>query len=144
MRNRLKHFQALAGLFAFKTLKDGKGNELVVYRDSAIEDLTGFSDYADINDKTAFEALENHVHLLYGIKRKEFKPLIAIGNDLGKALLASLKFDFPYKKFVVYVTIDTGEDFIIRFHQKWEGETPYMNPEDLKKQQTTKVIMFHG
>jgi len=144
MRNRLKHFQALAGLFAFKTLKDGKGNEYVVYQDSAIEDLTGLSDYADIEDKTGFEALENHVHLLYGIKRIEYKPLIAIGSDLAKALLASLKYNFPEKIFIVYVCVHIGEDFIIRFHQKWEGESFYMNPDDFNSEKDVRVIMFQG
>lgn len=136
--NRLKNFQTLTGLFTFKILTDEKGNEYILYRSSTIEDLTG------IEDKTAFEALENHVHLLDNIKRKEFKPLSAIGSDLAKALLASLKYNFPDKKFVVYVTVHIGEDFIIRFHQQWEGEPIYMNPDDFNSKKDVKVIMLQG
>ena len=137
MRNRLNHFQALAGLFAFKTILDEKGNEYVVYLDSAVENLTG------IEDKTVFEALENHVHLLDNIKPKEFEPLISIGSDLGKALLASLKFKYPDKRFFVYVTINS-DSFIIRFHQRWEGESPYINPDDFMNHKTEKIIRFQA
>ncbi|MCL2495013.1 MAG: hypothetical protein FWE98_05080 [Oscillospiraceae bacterium] len=86
----LKHLQTLANLFAFKTLTDGKGNEYVVYRNSTI-DLTGFSDFADLKDKIGFEAVENHVHLLFGVKCREFDPLLAIGSDLANALLADVR-----------------------------------------------------
>jgi len=117
---------------------DEKGNEYVVCRGSVCKSLTG------IDDKTAFEALENHVHLLDCINQKEAKQLESIGFDLGKALLASLKFTYPDKNFYVFVTIHIGGSFIIRFHQKWEGEPAYINPDDFKNHKKEKIIMFQG
>ena len=118
---RLDYFKAIAELFAFKTIADDMGNEYVLYQNSAIDSISG------IEDKTAFEALENHVHLLERVKPSEFDFLAEIGANLGRALLASLKFTFPEKSFFVFVTISSGDSFIIRFHQKWENEVPYID-----------------
>ena len=134
---RLDYFKAIAELFAFKTIMDDTGNEYVVYQNSTIDHISG------IDDKTAFEALENHVHLLDRVKASEFDSLVVIGNQLGKALLARLKFQFPEKSFFVFVSIHLGDSFIIRFHQKWENEAPYYIPEQFQSA-TEKVLGFEA
>ena len=118
---RIEYFELIASLFQFKTILDEAGNEYVVYSDSYFDSVT------NILDRTAFEASENHVHLINGIKKKEFNALIPIANNLGKALLCSLKACYPEKHFMVFVTIHLHDSFIIRFHQKWENEAPYFN-----------------
>ena len=134
---RIDHFKTIAELFAFKTIADEMGNEYVLYQNSTIDHIVG------IEDKTAFEALENHVHLLERVKPSEFDSLAAIGANLGNALLASLKLQFPQKHFFVFVCITSGGSFIIRFHQKWENEVPYYIPEEFQSA-TERVFGFEG
>ena len=137
---RTDYFYMLTDLFAFKTMKDGKGNELVVYQ-SHIEH-EGIAE--SIEDKTEYEALVNHVHLLDRVKPYEFDALKESGAKLGKALLECLKFNYPDKYFYVFVNIQVGDSFIIRFYQKWEGEPPYFDLDNLTDDEKEIVIMFHG
>ena len=43
-------------------------------------------------------------------------------------MLNALVYSYPTKSFYVYVTIELHDSFIIRFHQKWDGEEPYYDP----------------
>ena len=128
--------KTVANLFDFKIITDEKGNEYVLYADSVINEI----DF-EIEDKTQFEALENHTHLIDNVKKSDFEELIGIGNLLGEALLNSLKSKYPNKEFCVFVTVDIGESMIIRFHQIWENESVYYDPDDFNSDKTS-VLMF--
>ena len=95
----------------------------------------------EIEDKTQFEALENHIHLVDNVKKSDFCELIEIGKILGGTQLNALKSKYPDKEFCVFVTVDIGESMIIRFHQVWENEPVYYNPDDFNSGKT-KVLMF--
>ncbi len=132
---RVEYFGLVANLFQFKTVTDEDGNEYVLLADNGIDSLE------QIEDKTEFEAIQNHVHLLDRITKKEIRELTAVGMKLGQALLESLRFHYPNKEFIVFVSMRLKHSFIIRFHQKWKGEEPYYNPEDFDSEEE-KVLMF--
>lgn len=110
---KTEYLTQIAGLFRFKTITDDRGNEFVLFADSSVDRM----EY--VQDKTAFEAAENHVHLIDRIGKKEFDKLIPVAETLGQVLLNSLKFRYPQKQFVVYVSLCLHDSMIIRFHQKW-------------------------
>lgn len=114
----------LDGFDKFKIITDENDTEYVVFENSTLNSATG------ISDKTEFEALENHLHVLDNISLKEFKRLLPIAESLGKLLLCCLKQKFPHKEFVVFVSMGVRDSLIIRFHQKWENEEPYYNTND--------------
>ncbi len=64
---RIEYLARIAGLFRFKTVTDDEGNEFVLYADSPIDRVE------HIRDRTAFEAVENHVHLIDNVKKEEFE-----------------------------------------------------------------------
>lgn len=129
----LKYFTSV---FNFKTVTDKNGNEYVICADSNITEI----DF-EIDDKTQFEAFENHIHLIDNIKKSDFDELIKIGRILGETQLNVLKSKYPDKEFCVFVTVDVGESMIIRFHQVWENEPVYYNPDDFNSDKT-KILMF--
>lgn len=135
---RFDFLQLTVCLFSFRTIEDDSGNEYVVYSSSTVtpESLKG------ITDKTEFEALENHVHLLDKITKKEFENAEEISDILGKLLLNCLRAKYPDKHFFVYVSVDLKDSMIIRFHQEWENEEPYYNAED-DFGKNTKLFIFH-
>ncbi len=128
--------KTVANLFDFKTITDNNSNEYVVYACSGITEVG-----SEPEDKTQFEALENHVHLVDNVKKIDFDELIEIGKVLGETQLNALKSKFPDKEFCVFVTVDIGESMIIRFHQVWENEPAYYNPDDFNSDKT-RVLMF--
>ena len=136
--NRFEFLESIAGLFSFKTVEDGCGNEYVVFGDNTMTK----SDMPYISDRTEFEALENHVHLLDKITKKEFENAEEISDILGKSLLNCLRAKYPDKHFFVYVSVDLKDSMIIRFHQEWKNEEPYYNAED-DFGKNTKLFMFH-
>ena len=81
-------------------------------------------------DRTSFESLENHIHITEKVKKRDFDMLCKHGEVLGELMLLKLKNDFPDRQFFVYVTVQVGDSMIIRFHQKWEDEAPWMDVED--------------
>ena len=87
---KTEYLTQLAGLFRFKTITDDRGNEFVLFADSSVDRVE------HVQDKTAFDA-----------------------ETLGQVLLNSLKFRYPQKQFVVYVSLCLHDSMIIRFHQKW-------------------------
>lgn len=119
----------------FKIITDENDTEYVVFENSTLSSVTG------INDKTEFEALENHMHILDNISLKEFKMLLPIAEALGNMLLCCLKQKFPSKDFIVFVSMRVRDSLVIRFHQKWENEKPYYNPDDYVDA-TEKVFWF--
>ena len=68
----------LSQLFDYKTVSDLEGNELVLLRSSTIN-IIDFQ----VADKTEFEAIENHVHIIDRIKRKEIPALVKVSNIIG-------------------------------------------------------------
>ena len=127
----------LFGFDKFKIIKDEHETEYVVFRNSKVKGLR------EIYDKTAFEAVENHIYILDDISPKEFKVLFPIAKSLGNMLLCCLKQSFPNKNFIVFVTLCVHDSFIIRFHQKWKDEIPYYNPDDFENQ-GEKGFMFES
>ena len=115
--------EIMSKLSGFKTICDDAGNEYVVYDSNSIKSITG------IRDKTEFEALENHVHILEHVRKKEFEMLCGMAPVFCDALLSRLSRRFPEKEFIVYVSVSLNDSMIIRFHQKWPGEVRYYDPE---------------
>lgn len=128
--------KSVANLFDFKTVTDNNGNEYVLYADSVIN-----GNDLEIDDKTQFEAVQNHIHLIDNVKKSDFEELIEIGKVLGETQLNALKSKYPDKEFCVFVSVDIGESMIIRFHQIWENEPVYYNPDDFNSDKT-RVLMF--
>lgn len=128
--------RAFSEIFDFKTVTDENGNEYVIYANSVLSEIG-----SELKDKTQFEAVENHIHLIDNVKKYDFDELIEIGKVLGETQLSVLKSKYPDKEFCVFVTVDIGESMIIRFHQVWENEPVYYNPDDFNSEKT-RVLMF--
>ena len=144
----VEFLDSITSLFEFRTKKDTAGNEYVFYKFFD----TSFLDEPDTlpnleertikgMDRTALEAVDNHIHIIDKPKKCDFDSLCRSGEKLGKMMLAKLKYDFPDKKFCVFVTIQTDETMIIRFHQQWEGEEPYYDPDNMAE---AKCFGFYG
>ena len=131
---RIEYFERLGQSFNFKTILDEKGNEYVVLASTPLDSVQR------IEDKTAFEAVENHVHLLDHLKKQEFEALIPIAKTLCQTLANTLSKQYPNKKFLVYSSLTLKDSFILRFHQKWENEEPYYNPSDFNTE-TEKMFV---
>lgn len=107
---------------SFYSLLDDNGNELVFL------DLGDrFEEPLKISDKTQFEAFENHFHLFDKIGEANRELAISIGKTIANNLLKTLAKTYPTKKFIVYLEVDVKESVIIRFHQIWDGEPPYID-----------------
>lgn len=126
---------SIATLFQFKLIKDSKGNEYTLLQNNHLKSIE------NIEDKTAFEAIENHVHIPVKVKKSNFDNMCSIGKILGKTLLSCLKQEFPSKSFVVFVCISIGGSIVIRFHQKWENEPLYYDVLD-NYEKGTKIFAF--
>ncbi len=133
---KIELLKCFSEMFDFKTVTDENGNEYVIYGSSGITEIG-----SEIEDKTQFEALENHIHLADNFKKSDFEDLVEIGRVLGETQLNALKAKYPDKEFCVFVTVDIGESMIIRFHQVRENEPVYYNPDDFNSDKT-KVLMF--
>ena len=132
---RIEYLKLLSNLFEYKIIKDKFNNEYVVLKENI------FTHIDNISDKTAFEAIENHIHLIDNITKEEFKILPDIAESIGKAVLCNLKVSYPQKHFVIFVSISLSGSMIIRFHQKWENEDYYYNVADFDSS-NEKVFMF--
>lgn len=75
----------------FKTVKIN-GVEFVLLADNEID-----NNYENqiVNDHTAFEAIQNHVHLLNNLNRNEFQKACQLGEQLAELVFHNLKFNFP-------------------------------------------------
>lgn len=135
---RFDFLQSIVGLFSFKTIADDCGNEYVFFSDNTLTK----SDMPDISDRTEFEALENHVHLLDKITKKEFENSDEISKGLGTTVLNCLRQTYSDKHFFVYVSVDLKDSMIVLFHQEWKNEEPYYNSDD-GFGKNTKLFIFH-
>ncbi len=131
----IKLLHSIARLFDFKVVKDTDGNEYVVYKHSHMDSVG-----TPPEDKTAFEALENHEHISVRQKKSDFDNACFIAQKLGNAQLAALKQAFPDKNFIVFVSVHKDE-IIIRFHQKWANEPVYYDV-NAKYEDCTKLFAF--
>jgi hypothetical protein len=120
----------------FKTILDENANEFVLFHD-----CYSFNEVTGVLDKTEFEAIQNHIHILDSVKDYELNMLIPIANKLGMVLLENLKYHYPQKKFVVYVTIRLHDSMIIRFHQQWPNELDYFDANDFTSS-NEKIFIF--
>ena len=124
----------LAELFKFKEIFDKNGNEFVLLEDSCINHID-----QTIEDKTAFEATENHFHLIEKLSVEEFFKVHEVATMLGRMMYWSLQFKYPAKRFVVYVTAELNDSLTIRFHQVWDGEQLYFSLDGWDPSQTVIV-----
>ncbi|MBQ6067646.1 MAG: hypothetical protein IJK89_12600 [Clostridia bacterium] len=106
----------------FRIVSDDK-NEYVIIRggNETIEDKISFP----VDDKTAFEALTNHIHFFDKVTKKEMPYLKQIAECVCDLALGRLEAEFPEKRFAVYVGIQKNESVIFRLHQLWPDEPPY-------------------
>lgn len=112
----------ISRLFEFKLISDEANNTYVVFANSSLTHIDS------VNDRTQFEAIENHVHIIENVKKDNYQTCIECGSLLGTALLNSLRATYPSRHFFVFVTIRISGSMIIRFHQKWTDEEPYYDP----------------
>ena len=75
-----KCLKFILGLLEFKTIKDIHNNEYVLFEDNPLNNI----DF--IEDKTLFEASENHIHICDKVNKKQYNQLITLGKSLGKIL----------------------------------------------------------
>ena len=132
---RIEYLVTIMRLFQFRTVLDEEGNEYVLLKEN-----DGIPS-KNVEDKTEFEAVHNHVHLFDYVKKNEFDALIAEGKLLGRTLLENLNYRYPEKRFFVFVTVSLNDSMIVRFHQIWDGEEPYYNPADFDPEKD-RVLMF--
>lgn len=135
--DRIFLLKQISSLFSFKSLYDECGNEYIVFSNNNVEVTQ------NVKDHTAFEALENHVHLLDDISKYEFDNLEHVAKGLGIGLLHSLNYSYPEKHFFVYVTCRLYDSLIIRFHQKWGNESPYYDANNFNAK-NEKVFVFES
>ena len=124
----MNQFQKLSQLLPvlypkFYTASDPAGNEFVFLCTDQTSLIPSFQDA--VPDRTACEAVENHVHLLDGPIRKRDMPAArrfstAVAENLFRALTCA----YPDKSFFVFLALHT-DGAIVRFHQCWPGEPPY-------------------
>ena len=90
--------------------------------------INGLSIAAFINeDKTQCEAVTNHFHLFEKVGEKGCSDAIQVGTAIAKNLLRILLQTYPTKKFVVYLEVNEKDSTIVRFHQLWDNEPPYLD-----------------
>jgi hypothetical protein len=134
---RIEYIESIMDLFEFRTMQSNDGDEFVLFKSATIDQLP------KIEDKTEFEALENHIHLLDNVRKDEYEILERVAKKLGTTVLDCLMMKYPQKHFRVYITIRIYDSMIIRFHQIWENEEPYYNVGDLLPN-NEKVYVFEN
>lgn len=113
----LNFAEQILNLFEYKVIFDEKGNNYVLLYSNQLNAVES------ITDKTAFEAVENHIHLIDKIRKRDIDDMVLFGKKLGFTLIKNLTINFPTKHFIVFITITN--ELIIRFHQKWSDEAEY-------------------
>lgn len=116
-KKQIDLLDACLELFNLNSVFDQEGNEYILIASNE------FIDLKDIQDKTAFEAVQNHVHIFENIRSKDVSNIVNVAKKIGKVLIDFLGLRYPNKHFVVFITIDTS--MTIRFHQKWKDEPWY-------------------
>lgn len=95
----IRFLQLITGIFKFKLIKDERGNEYILNSDNPL-DSVGL-----IEDKTAFEASENHTHIIEKVRTADFEAACSVEQTLGELLFHSLKREYRDKEFVVFVSV---------------------------------------
>lgn len=136
MRNiYLKVLSDFLCLFEYKSIFDRYGNEYIVFESNDLRKV----DF-DVDDKTAFEAFQNHIHVFGKLRNISRENVVSVYKKLGNLLIEKLSTCYPNKHFVVFITI--SDSVIIRFHQKWPGEPwYYMIDEEYEE---TKLLYFEN
>ena len=119
-----KRIQLLLLLNSFPGLelvRDNSNHEYVLLKDS----YGGKENLDNIKDKTAFEATNNHFHLLDKLSQDELSQLLQPCEKLCEIVLDYLCGLFTNKHFYVFMTASHNDSLILRFHQCWEDELPY-------------------
>ena len=122
MMKQIDIFKKISQLFSFKVISDEDNNSYVIFSNSSLQHVN------KVKDRTQFEAIENHIHLIEKVRKYDYQSCIECGTLLGFALLNSLQAAYPFRHFIVYVAIRINDSMIIRFHQKWPNEEPYYDP----------------
>lgn len=137
---RIEYFKVINQIVnpVFDVYKDNNCIEFVLPKSNKI-----ILDDIAIEDKTAFEAVESHIHLLDNIKKDEFEDLIEIGSAFCQHYFFKLRQAYPTKIFVVYITIEVNESMILRFHQKWDDEPDYYSEADFHSNKI-RIIKITG
>ncbi len=136
--NSLETLIKISKLFQFKKMLDSKGNAYIFFEDCPQVDLE------EIEDKTEFEAFQNHVHLFDKITKAQLSLLIPAAKNLGQAILDSLQQKFPERQFMVFASLRIGDSMILRFHQVWPGEPPYCNVADFNDSKEEFIYLFQN
>ena len=118
-KNRVLSLASFALLLDTEVVTDKYGNEFVL--------LSGMHKEIswEVLDKTEFEAIENHVHVLDNLSNAEVCELKQIAPNLCKCIQNALHMKYPHKEFCVYATASVHDSFILRSHQLWDNESPY-------------------
>ena len=123
---------------SFCCRRDSLDNELVfLNRGQGVKDAPMI-----VSDKTQCEAFENHFHLFGRVKEENRLSARALGVAISENLVKELRGTFPGKSFVVFLTIDWNDSTIIRFHQIWENEPLYFNPQEFDYGDTEVISFF--
>ena len=116
-KNDLQSLITLLDVFEVITITDDDENEYVVLKSCGVTSID------NIDDKTAFEAVMNHTHIIDDVKKSNINDIEEFSNKLLNTYGNFLHYKYPSKHFVVYVTID--DSVTLRFHQKWSNEPWY-------------------
>lgn len=119
----------LTQLLQYGIIQDTVGNELVCIADVATGERIDYM----ILDKTAYEAVNNHVHLVDDITDYEHLVLAADAEIMCLLIYANLKFEYPKKRFAVFATVQRHDSFVLRFHQIWKDEQMYYMPSNISE-----------
>lgn len=119
---RVEIIDQMSDFFQTELVKDRRGNEYVLLK--SLDWHFGESSN-EPDDKTAFEAGQNHIHILDNLSRVELKYLRTTAQNLCDGILSMLCGLYPNKQFFVYASASLHDSFIVRFHQAWPGEPAY-------------------
>ena len=126
-------------LFDYQLIRGAYDTELVVLKENDIDEI----DYY-IDDRTAFEAFYNHVHVADDIDEAQVEALSQSLPRVGRILLKCLEHDFPDKQFIVFVDIHLHNSAVIRFHQLFDGEKPYYDVNDSVCDPAVRLFAFRS
>lgn len=118
-------FRTFSQLFHYQVLTDAAGNELLCLCDDHRKTIP-----LSVEDKTAYEAGNNHEHLLDDISDEAFSGLVADAPFLCRLIYCNIKMQYPQRKLAVYAAVSRHDSLTVRFHQVWPGEPLYYDPKD--------------
>ena len=93
-------------------------------------------------EKSTVEAVENHIHLFDGVKKCYREDVKKISIAIAENLLKCLKYEFPDRKFVVFLELNYKDSVIVRFHQIREEEGLYIDPQYYKEEYDSGLFMM--